>query len=143
MKMISAPFGALHRRQKGAGEADAAQDIDLEESHPVGVGDVLEGLRLENPEVVDEDVDFGMAARQILGRPGRPEIAGEADQITAGLGLERGNRLVDVARRAAVDDHAGSLARKVRGDGGANARGAARHQRPLAVEFEVHASLPE
>jgi hypothetical protein len=80
-----------------------------------------------------------MTARELLDRRRRPEVAGEGDQIAAGFGLERRDRPVDIGRRTAVDDHAGSLTRKVRGDRCADPCGAAGHQRPFAFEFEVRA----
>ena len=96
------------------------------------------GFGSKNAHVVDEDVDFGMAANQILDRLSRPEVAGEADEIAAGFGFERRDRFLNVSGRAAIDDHPRALASEGRGDGCADARGAARHQRPFAVEFEVH-----
>src|SRR5208282_6411797 len=138
----AAPVCAFHRRQVTAGEAHPAQNIDLEEPKPVGVRDLLERLRLKDAEVVDQDVNVGMAANQFLDRRSRPKVPGESNKIAAGFGLELSDRLFHAARRAAGDDDTCSFASKARRYGGANARGAACHKRPF--EFEVHAdSLSE
>ena len=83
--MNSAPIRALHRRQVGAGEAHPAHNVDLEEPHPIRVRDVLERLRLKDAHVVDEDVDLGVAANQVLDRLSRPKVACEADHVAAGF----------------------------------------------------------
>ena len=79
-----------------------------------------------------------MAANQFLGRRGRPKVPGESNEIAAGFGLERADRLLDAGRRAARDDDARAFPREARRDGGANPGGAARHQRLFAFEFEIH-----
>jgi len=134
-----APIRTLHRRQIGAGEAHPAHDVDLEEAHPIRIRDRLERLRLSHAQVVDQNVDFGMAADQVLDRLSRSEIPGEAEQFAAGFGLERRNRLFDGRRGPAVDDHARALPGEARRDRRADSSGAARHQRPFAFELEVHA----
>ena len=54
-------------------QAHAAQHVDLEKPQPVGVGDLLERLRLEDAEVVDDDFDVREASRHLVGgRSGRP-----------------------------------------------------------------------
>ena len=70
-----------------AGETHPAQNIDLKEPKPIGVRDVLERLRLEDAEVVDQDLDVGMAADQFLDRLSRPKVPGESNKIAAGLAL--------------------------------------------------------
>jgi hypothetical protein len=58
------PVGALHGRQHQAGQADTTKHVDVKESPPVFVRDLLERLRFENPEVVDQDFDIGEAGDQ-------------------------------------------------------------------------------
>jgi hypothetical protein len=41
-------------------------DIDIEESLPVGVGDVLERPHFEDPEVIDQNVDMRVRLQQFL-----------------------------------------------------------------------------
>jgi hypothetical protein len=126
------------------GEAHPAQNIDLEEAKPVSVRDVLKRLRLKDAEVVDQDLNVGMAANQCLGPRGGPEVPGKSDKIATGLGLELSDRRLDAVRRAARHDDAHSFTSETSGYGGADARGAACHKRPFAFEFEVHAgSLSE
>ena len=66
-----------------AGEPDAAHNVDLEEPHPVGVGDLLEGLRLEDPDVVDQDVHVGDLANQILHAVGGGQVGIHARDLAA------------------------------------------------------------
>ena len=68
--MMRPQFARLIAGQVQARQADAAQHVDLEEAQPVVVGDVLERLRLEDAEVVDEDLDAGMPPDERLGRRG-------------------------------------------------------------------------
>ena len=56
-------FALDHARQVVARQAHAAHHVDLEEALPVLVRDLHERLRLEDADVVDQDVGFGTAPR--------------------------------------------------------------------------------
>src|SRR6185437_13940383 len=60
----AAPVTLLHARQVSAAEADAAENVGIEEPHPVFVGDLFERLWLENAEIIDEDIDRGELLHQ-------------------------------------------------------------------------------
>ena len=52
----AAPIVFEHAWQIVAREADAAEDVDLEETEPLGVGDFGAGVRLEDSQIVDQNV---------------------------------------------------------------------------------------
>ena len=52
----AAPIVFEHAGQIVGEEADAGEDVDLEESQPVGIGDFGAGVRLEDSQIVDQNV---------------------------------------------------------------------------------------
>src|SRR6266851_10493162 len=67
----AAPIAPPHRRQIEPRQAHPAERVDLEQPEPVRIRDLLEGLRFEDPEVVDEDLDIGEAIRGPLAQIGQ------------------------------------------------------------------------
>ena len=124
--------------QKQSGQTDAAEDVGIEEPHPVRVGDFLERLRFENPEIVPQNRDFGIALREFLGSRRLGEMAGEAQNVAAGRLLQLRDDAIDGRTGPAVDDHARALLREGGGDGQPDAGGAAAHEREFALEMQVH-----
>src|SRR5262249_31516349 len=99
----------------------------------VGIGNVLEGLWLENTEVVDEDVDVGMTPHQFFRHLGFREVAGKA----VGL-IDFRYGLVDRSLRSPVHDDLGAFGGKRLGDREADARRTAADQGAFAVELQIH-----
>ena len=60
----AAPAVLHHAREIVAGETNAAHDIGVEEPLPILVGDGLEGLRLEDAEIVNQDVGIAHARKK-------------------------------------------------------------------------------
>ena len=125
----------------GAAQPHAAQDVDLEEAPPVLVGDLLERLRLEDAEVVDQDVDVGKRSRQ--GRSTASavaEVAGEALDLRARM--QGGGMLahggVDVASDRPLTMTRAPSRGELAGDGEADALGRAGDESGLVVQFQVH-----
>ena len=81
-----------------------------------------------------------MRRDQRVGGAGLGEIAGHADHLAAGLGLHARHSLIDALLRSARHDHARAFASQARGDGVADAGGAAGDQREFAFEFQIHAA---
>ena len=71
--MMRPQFFVLHARQIRAAQADAAQDIDFKEAHPVGVGDFFKRFRFKDAEVVDENIDGGEIASRAFLQPSRSQ----------------------------------------------------------------------
>ena len=69
---------------------------------------------------------------------GLAEVAGEADDVAVRFGLDFGDSLLDALLRPAVDDHLGAFARQTRGDGEADAGGAAGDDRAFALELKIY-----
>jgi hypothetical protein len=61
-----------------AAQADSAQDVHFEKTKPIFIGDLLERLRLEDTEIVDQNVDFGKLPDGLLNGSGGAKIGGEA-----------------------------------------------------------------
>ena len=74
-----APACGLHARQVMARQPHAAHEVDLDHPLPFGVGDLLERARLEDAQIVDQDVEVGKALRSPARPPrrcrGRPRAA--------------------------------------------------------------------
>ncbi|GAA3408847.1 hypothetical protein GCM10018952_07380 [Streptosporangium vulgare] len=139
----AAPGARRHPRQVGAGEADRGQDVHLEVAAPLVVGDLQGVLRLEDPEVVDQDVDVRQevhgALRALLGG----EIGGERDDPRAGdIGAQHVGGDLDLVGFAAVDGHCRARPREAGGDGRPDALGGSGDQRRPAGEIDMHASRP-
>lgn len=76
-----APLVALqHARQIGARKPQPGHDIDFEKARPLRIRDLGEGLRLEDPGVVDENID---AARTTAAQPSALETSSAAARVSA------------------------------------------------------------
>ncbi len=136
--MMRPQFARFIAGRHEARQPHAAQHVDVEEARPVGIGDVLERLRLEDAEVVDQDLDAGVGRDQRFGGGRGAQVAGEAEDRAAGRGLDARDRGIDRGLGAAVDDDAGAFGGERRRDRVADAGGAAGDEGQPAGEIEVH-----
>ena len=74
----SAPFAFHHPGQIMARRSNPGKNIDFEESQPVIIVDLEERFRLENAEIVDENVHVLDARKQFLDSGQGAEIGGNA-----------------------------------------------------------------
>ena len=58
--------------------------FDLKEAGPVRIGDIDEGLGLEDAGIVDEDVDVGSGPHEPVASGGRRYVGGDPAEIRAG-----------------------------------------------------------
>ena len=135
--MIRPQFGALHPRQVGAREAHPAEYIDLDDRIQSASGMSSKGFGSKMPRLLTRTSTSGWRVPDPRSAS-RSESPAKPTRSPPDSASERRDRLLNVNGRAAVDDHPRALTRERRRDGGADARGAARHQRPFAVEFEIH-----
>ena len=113
--------------------------LTLKEPQPVVVGDFVEGLGLEDAEVVDEDVDVGNSSESLAASSALPRSAA-TPEICAGDGLaDFGDGGLHALGGAAVDDDRCAFGGQVSRDGEADAGGRAGDEGELGSELEVHA----
>jgi len=99
------PSARQHRRQIVTRQAHSAHDIGIEVALPIGVGDRLERRRLENPEIVHQDVGLPSEPHELRHALRAGEIGGDPfDAATRDLFLESLSRRLHGAGAAAVDD---------------------------------------
>jgi hypothetical protein len=134
----AAPVGTSHGRQAKTGEPNPTQHVGREEAHPVGIGDVGEGPGLENPEIVDQDLDIGILPHQGRCGIGRAEIAGESQHVAARRRSDRRHRRVNGGLGTAIDDDPSAFAGESSGNRVTNSGRAAGDQRQPVPEFHVH-----
>jgi len=121
-----------------AGEPDAAHEVLFDDGEPVFVGDFLEGFRLIDAQVIDEDLDLRVTPGGFRGRIGVREVEGKGLQICLRVGcVDMGNGFADAGFGAAIEDDAGALGGEEFGDGKSDAGGGACNKREVASELEV------
>jgi hypothetical protein len=74
----------LHARQVMTRQAHAAHEVDLDHPLPLIVRDLLERVRLEDAEIVDQDRDLGEAGQRQLRAPNGAEVGGQRLEVAAG-----------------------------------------------------------
>ena len=91
---------------------DGAHHIDLEESFPVVVGDFEKGLRLEDAEIVDEDIGIVHLGNECAGAFSRRQISGNASNAWFAakrrcfdFALEPVASFINAPLRAAIEDN--------------------------------------
>ena len=88
-------------------QPNAAEHVDAKKALPILIRNIEEGLRLENAEIVDEDVGVGHLADKPGDAVGGGKIGGDAAYIgIRDLALQPGHRLCHPRIGAAVDDDA-------------------------------------
>src|SRR6267378_3869298 len=70
----ASPAAVHHGWHIGARKTDAGHDVDMEQSLPVLIGGIEEGLGLENSKIVDQDITPGFGPDQVLTAAGTAEI---------------------------------------------------------------------
>ncbi len=77
----AAPVLFPHSRQIGTAQTNTTHNIDFEQPEPVFIRNLLEGLDLENSDVVDEDLHFGKLLNCDSDAIRIPEIRGQTLQF--------------------------------------------------------------
>jgi len=80
------PVPQLHSREIATAQAHAAQDINLEETSPVLIGNFLKRLRFKDAEVIDQNVNIGKLGEERLGRDLGREVAGSSAYYSVSIG---------------------------------------------------------
>lgn len=70
-----------HAGEIVAGEADAAENVDLEEAEPIGVGNLCEGFDLEGSQVIDQDVCLRHSLGEKFDSAGGAQIGGDTLEV--------------------------------------------------------------
>ena len=128
-----------------AGQPHAAHDVDLEEPQPILVGDLVERLRLEDAEVVDQDVYLGDLAYQIRHTLGGGQVGGgPSDLHVAADFLNLLDGPFNPLLRPAVDDDGCPFTEQPRRRRQPDPGRRASYSRPLSPDSQVHriASCP-
>jgi hypothetical protein len=120
-KHNSPPVVGFHARQVVSAQADAAHHVHFEEPHPVVIGDLLEWLGLENPEVVHQYVDSGIACDCGLNALRGSQVGGQSDGLFAGRLPDAFQGRLHPGLGSAIYDHLGAFTRERFRDGIADA----------------------
>ncbi len=113
-----------------------ADDVDLKQMMPIGVGDVLERLGFIDAEIVDEDID-GRHRLDQLRRARRRRRVGQHRPHPGGVADPR-RRCRQLVGTASADDHLRAFRRQPLRDGKADARGGTGDQRRLVLKMQFH-----
>src|SRR5262249_41249631 len=140
----ASPALRLHHREDGARHPHVAENLQAPVARPLLVGDLEEVTAPDGPRVVHEDVDPTEALLDGRGDPVHlvesAQIAGDDQPLGIRLRLDVPRRLLEPRLVARADRHARALGAETERDGPPDALTAARHQRRLAAQFEVHES---
>ncbi len=137
--MMRPPIFGQHMGQIGAAQAHAAEEVGLDDGVPVVVGQLVEGLRLVDADVVDEDVDLRVALVDFAHVIDGAQVAGEGVECRLGVGLlDPFDRLGHAVVGAAVDDDFRAFGSQHLGDGVADARGRTGDQGGFFIELVIH-----
>src|SRR5699024_6356595 len=82
-ELDTSPATLAHAPGIVPGEANGAEDVDLEELVPQRVVDLEELLRAVDAEIVDQDVRLRLGCRQDFTAAGRPDIGNHTGGIAA------------------------------------------------------------
>jgi hypothetical protein len=122
-----------------AAQADPAQDIHFEKAKPIFIRDLFERLRLEDTEIVDQNIDFRKLPKGLLNGSGGAQVGGEAlDLRSARVRAQFLYCSGDALLRPAIDDDRGSLLYQSFSNGVADARSGTGDEGALALELEIH-----
>ena len=127
-----------HVREEGPGKSHPAHHIGFEEAQPVGIRNLEERLWFEDADIVHEDIHLAELAKEALGARGAAEISRNAAYFHAGAGRNALDRVADFRVGSPVDDDLGAFPGETLRHGKADARSGARHERALALEFQIH-----
>ncbi len=108
-----APVARSHAADIVSGQTNATHHIGLKKAQPILIADLLEGLGLENAEVVDQQVDLGQLLDQSLTTLGTAEVGGNAaDAGRWELGAQLRQCSIDPRLRPAIEGHLRTLAQQ-------------------------------
>ena len=134
------PAALLHPRKVVPAQPDTAHNIHFEEPEPVIIGNLLEWLRFENPEIVHQDVDLWKTPDRFLdARPGS-QIRGQAIGAPQGA-VQFTDRIFHSLRGSPVDDNLRAFSSQRLGNGKSNSSCRAGDQGSLSLKFQVHIAL--
>src|SRR5206468_9534605 len=122
-----------------------AHELQLERLLPVFFGEVEDLAAGRGAGVVDEDVDAAEArggrVDDALGVVGPRQIAGHREHLGAGRSRQLFRRGLERVLAAGADRDTRPFLGEPARDGFADAFAAARHQRHLALQAEIHGTL--
>ena len=139
----AAPVALHHRRQIVTRQPDAAHDVDVEEVLPVAIRNLGKGFRLEDTDIVDQDIGVACPGDEGRDALGAGEIARRClDSRFWLLFNQAGFRAVHGFLAASVDDHCGAGLRKSARNGEADASRRSGDDGALAAQIDVHEINP-
>src|SRR5579875_578475 len=140
----AAALRAQHRDHEAAG-ADRGEDLEIQVVDPGFVGDRLERIGGSHAGVVDKGVNPSEAlvrgADEALDVLSAAHVGAEREAFAAG-GRDGGGDLLEGLLAPRADGDLGALVRESLGRRFANAFAAARHERDLTLEAQVHRWCP-
>ena len=135
-KHNAAPIVLFHRADVVPAEPHAAQHVHFEEASPIVIGDLGECFRLEDPEIVYQDVHLRKLRDELACSGFSCEI--RRDSMSGAAALDRG---ADPLFRSPVYDDGSAFFRERLRDRQSNTGGGAGYECGFAFEFEIHASV--
>jgi hypothetical protein len=99
-KNDAAPVSFSHPGKISATQPHARHHVDIEQSLPFRVGNLFERFRLENAEIVDQDVDLRQTTEEVLATGWTGEVFGDA--VTCALDTSSRMRLTASHTRFSV-----------------------------------------
>src|SRR4051812_21993985 len=132
-KNDATPVFLFHRHKVVAAQPNAAHHIHVEELPPVVIGNLVESLRLEDTQIVNENVDCWESGYDIVGtlfstKVRRDPKSGAADS----------HRVRDPVFSAAIDDNVHAFRYQTCRDREPDTRRRSCDQRRLTVELKIH-----
>jgi hypothetical protein len=140
------PLRVLEQRPERARQPHVGVELERKAVFPGRIVELEEIAALGRAGIVDQDVE--PAERMVERADGRltalrrAQVGGaDLDSPTARL-MDRGGRLLQVACRTRDDQHIAPLLRQTLGAGAPDALAAARDQRDLAIQPQIHHRPP-
>jgi hypothetical protein len=134
----AAPVLTAHTWQIQPRKTHAAEHVDFKEAQPVGIGNLFERLRIEDSQIVDENIDVGKRLRQRFGNARLSQVSGVAVDVLLCCLCNRGASAIHRRLKTAVDDHARAFGRQHLRDRQANAGCASGNECALVPQLQIH-----
>ena len=134
-----APAALLHAAGIVAGQAHAAEQVDLQHRLPLGIVDLEERHRAVDAQVVDQDVDLRARGSQRGGALGRTGIGNHTGgRRRTGLLIDLLQRRFHALRAAPADGDRCPGLTQANGDCQANALGGGGDQGGTVIQIDLH-----
>lgn len=127
----------------GTRHSDAAHDVGLEKTSPVGIGDFFKSLGLEYPEIVDENVRLRHAPDEFINAGSSRKIGRDSVHLRRWKFLQQ--RLtcrLHLRVGSAIEHDRGTGCGQALRDRKSDTRGGAGDNRALAAQIDVHDVRP-